>query len=320
MDQFVDTYIREIVEVASIDLGNSLDVSSTRWLRSPNEELLPEDSDLVFQIDGVRGHDDVVLLVSSVGFPNTVGEALEKAAQVGMQVDVEVGAHISTPLYQGSYGARTYAVFKKIDHVSENRFVRLVEKSILTPAIVSWCQSLSSQTANFHHEGSSYQTYFEDPLRVLINDEKPPKRIRDFAARRLDDLTGQKGEMFTVVEHGDLWIGNVLFDRPNQWNVFASGQNFSVIDWGGALTDGYPCMDVIRFLMSTQKSVSGRSIALLDKYQETLGISNYDCSTYAMLSIGRLVQNFEYMPPSRFVSLCETTFKFLLDSGRIEEP
>lgn len=86
---------------------------------------------------------------------------------------------------------------------------------------------------------------------------------------------------------------------------------FSVIDWRGSRTNGYPCVDLARFCSSIYRNGSSKTDNLISSYIGGLGISKFEMSIYCLLSIGRLGANLDQFPKERFNSLCERLFEFL---------
>ena len=317
MKSEIDEYFLDIAGNVSLNLGNTLDLSTIRLVTPPAGKKLLEDSTHAFLIDGREASDDIVLLVSRKNFPEAVEADLARANSVRAQVDADVQSHISSPLFQGIYGTQTYAAFRRLEEISSSRIVRFVQKNIALPRVVAWSASLARQTKRHHLDDPDYDSLFVKPLEYLVSDSDCPRRLREFADQRLDDLTRVKADLWTVVEHGDFGIGNVLFERGKVTNVLTSSRNFIVIDWRGSRDDGYPCIDIIRLLSSVFRGGSRRPVVLLDRYQKQLDISDVDCVTYSALSFGRLLQNLDQFPRENFDRLCERTFDFFEASGKL---
>ena len=310
-----DESILEIAETISSSLGETLDISSLRWIPRPDGKEQIADSTLALMIDGKAASDDIVLLLSNERFPNVVHEDLARAKAVANLVDTNVGKHVAKPVYEGTFGSQTFAAFSRLSPISENRLMRLSQKHFAAPRIVSWSASLASQTQTRHDDSAAYKSYFIDPLEWINSDTQTPLRLRDFASFCLEELSKSKKDLWTTVEHGDFWIGNALFERGLISQLGFTPHRFTVVDWRGSRDDGYPCADVIRLIASIYKTGSKRSDMLLRQYQNQLNLSNFDVALYATLSLGRLSKNLDHFPRDRFNVLCEKTFDFLQTRG-----
>ncbi len=80
MQSEIEGYIRQIAENVSRELGDTLDVSTLRWIRPPDGGKLV-DSTLPFFVDGRNARDNIVLLVSNQAFPDAVAEDMERFRQ-----------------------------------------------------------------------------------------------------------------------------------------------------------------------------------------------------------------------------------------------
>ena len=242
-----EAYIIEMVEQSSQALGGTLDVSSTRWINPPAGKDQVKDAGMAFYIDGNRRVDDAVLLVSNPNFGHTVSADVECARQVAIQVDQKVGKHISRPIYEGRFGNQTYAIFSRLSPISGNKIVRRLQKPAIVRKVAPWLASLADQTRQENHDALDHDRLFVKPLIDLSRDEDISGNIRDFAKEILVHVEKDKPNLFTIVQHGDFWIGNVFFERRIFENINPVIGDFSVIDWRGMRLDGYPCVDLVRF-------------------------------------------------------------------------
>ncbi len=315
MTKVLERALLEITEIVSLELGGALDVSSMRRIVRPNDEEPLGDSTFALLVDGKSAADNIVLLVSNAEYSNTVSVDLARASSVAKLVDSDVGGHIVKPLLSGAYEGQAYAAFSRLHLMSENRFLRFYEKNIAAPKIISWCTSLAKQTQKRLNSDQYYNTRFIEPLEWLRSDSECPAQIQNLAHMCLEDVTNSKRDLWTSVEHGDLWIGNILFEYRSRFFPSIHPDKFHVIDWRGSKDDGYPCIDAIRFLLSIYKFDNPHSISLFRSYTEKLCISNFEVSIYSMLSLGCLSRNLDLFPREHFYGLCEMIYEFLQTRG-----
>ena len=247
-----DDYLLDIAKEIDEKLGSKLDLSSTRWINPAGAATGSVDATLALFVDGKKRYDDIALLVANPNFPNTVAEDAARAFQVSSQVNEFVARHVATPLVQGAYGSQSYVALRRLDVVANNKFLRGIQKNVVAPKIVSWVAELGIQTRCEVSKKSEIETHVFDPLNSAIANRANASVFRKQAEACSNTLAKQENRSFwKCVEHGDFWLGNVLFERRIlDWATSKEG-GFTVIDWRGSQDDGYPCADNLRFLQSS---------------------------------------------------------------------
>lgn len=315
MNREIAQDIFDIVGSVSEALGNTLNVSSLRTIARPDGKEDVKDATLAFFVDGKARVDDIVLLLSNPVFPDTVMEDVDKASAIRELLDPEIAQHINRPQKVGTYGQQSYAVYARLDTVSDNKFIRIPQRHRVAPDIVSWSARLAAQTRISRKGTPDFAGYFIDPLQSILEDSDAPEDFRALAGQCLDFVSSADRDFFTTVEHGDFWIGNVLFERKMFSGLSPILGDFFVIDWRGARLDGYPCKDVVRFCRSLYGAESPRSGALVKSYREALGLCPFEMGLYCILSLGRLGANLEFFPRPRYYALVQETILFLRAHG-----
>lgn len=316
MQTAIEKDVSVIAREVSRELDNALDLSTTRHIPQADHKEMLADSSLALQIDGKTSADDIVLLIASPAFPTTVKEDAKAAQIVADRVSDRLSKHISKPLYQGDFDGQTFAAFGKLAPISENRVLRAVQKQVMAPRIVAWLAEMASETK--HVPMGAQDAYFREPLRALMSDQAVPKKLRDLAECLLKTYTqSPRDDLWVAVEHGDFWIGNVLFDRNSLFADTSETPGFTVIDWRGSYLDGYAGIDVTRFLISLFSPKSLTAKRLMNSYQTALGLSNTDMVLYCTLSLGRLLINLDQLPMRKFNAMSLQTLEFLEATGRM---
>lgn len=307
----VDAYVVEIAGEVSRALGDSLVLPSTRWISQPPGVGAVKDATLALYVDGKQTAQDIVLLISNPAFPDAVGDDVAQAREIAAQAGPDVARHIISPLCTGRFGPQSWAAFTRFSPVSTNRGVRLVQKTGVARRILPWLVGLAQDTRSHKAEPLAYEACFVAPLATLAEDADLPCDLRRVAQACRDRVLTQRPPLFTVAQHGDFWIGNIMFQRRPWPDLNPCLGDFHIIDWRGARPDGYPCTDATRFFSSLYKRNSSKSGAYLRQYQAQLEISDFDMTVYSLLGLGQLGQALDQFPKENYCLLCEETFSFL---------
>lgn len=306
-----EEYIIDIAERVSTELGNVLDVSTTRWIKRPIEKEQFKDATLAFYVDGKRRTNDVVLLISNYYFPDVVEADVARAREIALRVSQHVGRHIAAPICEGKYGNQTYATFSRLSSLSDFRLIRLFQKNNAAKIILPWLIDLAKETKEERGAPDEYENYFVHPLVTLCNDKLVSADVRNLASEYLEFVHNRKTELFTVVQHGDFWIGNVFFERRILPEINPTLGEFSVVDWRGSSLDGYPCIDFLRLCSSMFNIGSARNKELLAQYLDALEISQDEFRLYCLLALGRLGAELDQFPKEIYLRLCDRTSEFI---------
>ncbi len=289
-------------------LGEVLNVSSARPIGTPVGKAELEDASLAFYVDGKRRTDDIVLLLSSPQHPGTVAEDAALARSVASRTSPDVAQHIAVPLYEGSRQGRAFAAFSRLSPLSARRLPLLWQKRMASARVVPWLVDLAGQT---RESPAGYERHFMQPLRLLCEDRGLPGEVRRAAGRYLDFAGTFRPDLFTVTQHGDFWIGNILF-RRRVWQDFnPSVGDFTVIDWRGARSDGYPCVDLVSFAQSISRPGSLLGRRMVRRYQDGLNLTGAETALYCYLGLGKLAADLDRFPKELFVGLCSRVQDFV---------
>ena len=307
----LEAYLYDIAEQVSETIGGCLDVSTARWIPRPPDHQAVSDATLALYIDGKRARDDVVLLISSPSFPDTVGEDVVQAQSVAARLGPSVARHIVSPLCEGRAGRQSWAAFSRLSALSAYRMPRLFQKQAAAREILPWLSALAHNTKDHKADPSDYDACFIRPLEHLASRADLSSALRRFVDGCHKTVLKDRPDLFTVAEHGDFWIGNILFERRGLSRFDPRPGDFRVIDWRGARLEGYPCTDAIRFTASLRSKGFSRSDCFLHKYLKCLKISGSEMDVYCLASLGRLGEDLDQFPQGRYRQMCEVTFAFL---------
>lgn len=315
-----DSNIKGIVECVSQKLGDTLDRSTVRGLSRPAGKKHIADATIALFVDGHKSSDDIALLISNPNFSNAVAEDVDRAEEARIATSQEVGQHIVRPICQGRYEKQSYAAYRRLQPTSENKLISAIQRKMVSPKITSWLEALATDTKQTKTSEEEYVASFMQPLMAISGDTEAPKNIRSFSNTCLDYVGKARPNLFTVLEHGDFWIGNVLFEKPAFPLVSPFLGDLNVIDWGGSYDNGYPCADLVRFCSSIYRKKSSDVDRFILRYTTSLNISNFEMGVYCMLSLGKLRMNLELFPKDRYYFKCQKVIKFLDTYKLIETP
>lgn len=305
-----EEHIIDVVNHVSKELGDTLDVSTLRWVGRPATKGDVMDASQAFYVDGKRRSDDVVLLLSNESFGHTVAEDVARARAVAGRVDQTLRSHIIKPVYEGRVGNQTYALFSRLNPLSDYRIVRFLQKARASTRVAAWLTKLAQQTRKVSQEEAEYERLFLKPLESLAGDDDINPRIKAFARQSLEHIRKARPDLITIAQHGDFWSGNVLFERRflGDFNPFLG--RFSVIDWRGLWLDGYPGIDLVRFCLSIYKVGASRNNQLMSDYRAALDLSPHELRVYITIALGRLGQELDQFPKDRYCIMCDRIFGF----------
>lgn len=287
---------------------------ASRMCRILGEQILPEhleplgtrkaraDATAKVLVRGRHRDKLVVILYASPPSSNLVARGLDRASCVRVALGDILGQVVLQPVEVGEIHEYTYAVFPYCTPVQNQGVRGVIERAWLRPKLLRWLRAATKATCTPVAD-ADIEERFERPLKRLYEWDTLPDDLRATARSALDRLSIGAWRPSHVFTHFDLWHGNVLFApagslRPHIWE----GYRFVLIDWPGAIVNGYGIFDLLRIAMSFRLS-SSQIRAEVGEHCETLGCSLFDAWSHLMCALGYLALNLECFPPSRFVNL-----------------
>ena len=260
------------------------------------------------------GHDpdaDIVLLLSNPGYPGMVGRDVEQAASIAAALSPAATQRVAIPVSSGQVDGQTYAAFTRRVLPNSNRLKFWLYRHFVAPRIATWLTEVASDSRVDVVEAVDRERLFYEPLAALAEDSRMPEAVRSDVEESYAFVRRPEAALFTSVEHGDFWFGNVLVPRRSRlgWGPF-SGE-FHVIDWGGSRLDGYACIDVVRYALSLYRPGSRAAGRLLHLYCRALGISGEQARAFCYTSLAQLGFRLEEFPVSRYVELVRQVSGYL---------
>lgn len=213
------------------------------------------------------------VLISSESYPDTLLNNFHKAAAVGRLIGERSARHLLIPDIVDVSNGISYTNTKYYRQFKANFFLKFLQKRVVGALIVLWLIQVLKDTQRKLTERELRDKYVL-PLQQLkqqLATNHVHRMLIDEALGALKDGTWQPRVACT---HNDLWSGNVLVD-----GLF----DFKIIDWGGALLEGYPFYDFIRICHSFQ--LHRKMIAHLFKsYSRVIECENVSQAKYYLLA------------------------------------
>jgi Phosphotransferase enzyme family len=251
------------------------------------------DSKLVFLSEGEPGF---VVTVSPPEFPEVVAEECLKAAQMRARLG-DLSGPILEPLDAGRVQTSSYAVLPYRNPFSKRRGIRWMHRIWARHHVLEWLLQVTRGRS-----AACDASRYEAALETL--GESVPRDSPTAALLRAADGHLRSGRFApkTTPMHGDLWGGNVLRGT--------AATTFTLIDWRGSTTDGFPLFDLIRTAESF--ALSARALRLqLRRHRAALGCQVADLPLYLLGALGHYAAHLGEMSPVLFRTMadgCATRF------------
>lgn len=275
MDAITDAdYISQLIGERLIDRGLlQAPVSLQRYSQGAG---VP-DSKIVFLSKGKHG---LVVTISPALFPEIVAEEWLKAAQMRSHLG-ELGAPILEPLDAGRIQAVSYVVVPYREPLSRLRGLRWLDRIRIRHHLLAWLLQVARRST------VCALSRYEGALKALwdaLPADSPAAALLRTAEKRL--ISGSFAPRTTPM-HGDLWKGNVLH---------GSGSTpFTLVDWRGSETHGFPVFDLVRAARSF--GLSSRLLRReLQLHQAALGCQVEDLPLYLLAALGHYAARRGEMP------------------------
>ncbi len=253
------------------------------------------------------------LIVSNPKFPLTVSDAISRLQDARSILGSRTQNVVEMPIHYGYWEGVSYALWLYSRPLSKNRFYLYAQKRLLIPKMANWLSSVAEETIQKDLTFEDLRNNFIEPLEILIAQPElgaTLSRVGQIAIRR---ITAGDFRPVHVLQHGDLWRGNVLIEGPMEL-LNPLGDGFIVIDWGGARVSGYPFIDLLRFVMSFNLSPK-KTAHHMNSMRNIIRCEPEDVVSYVVCSFGKLYQELNNFPRQNFINLCESAIRHLVAAG-----
>lgn len=302
--------LREIADYSASKLQGRINAGTLRSLIKPTTEARVADATNTYYIDGLTRSDDCVLLVSPPDFPDIVGASAKAALAARALLDGDLGTRVCAPILVDHWQGQSFAIYPRLHAFSQNRMLLHGQKRRAAAAILRWLSDVIEATAVEQTLAAEIEARFVRPLQQLIHDNDIPAAVRASARLSLAAVEAGRVRTFTCLQHGDFWFGNIMFDRSSVPGIAPFVQRFKVIDWGSSRTDGYPGIDLVRFLLSAF-GPGAHSVHCLERQCNSARSSLADMAVACLCALGRLGIELDEFPKRNFVGMVGEIHGFL---------
>jgi hypothetical protein len=312
-----EEHIIDIVEACSSRLEGVLEIGSVRPIGRPSFKGGVADATQAFFVDGASRRDDCVLILSNPQFPEMVDQAVTKAKDARVRLGPQLGEVVCTPLVNGRWEGRSYAVYSRLEGFSSNRYLRRLQVVSSERGIFDWLVNVFHHTREECAEREDRHQNFLKPLQTLSGDEDLSSLVRASTATLEGEVSHGRARAFKCLQHGDFWHGNVLFSRGPIAALSPIQKNFHVIDWAGSRLSGYPGIDALRFAISAfgQGSFASKKVR---NFVRLVDLSDVEFSLSCFCALGWLASNLNEFPKDRFNKMASGIADFLVEHDFIK--
>jgi hypothetical protein len=284
-------------------------LASTNGIGSiaPFHKKVAERDDLAV-LDGVekllvRGADKrpaAVVLVSSPQAPGLVARGMQRAREAKMLLGPQLGQVILSPLCEGDVAGLTYTVLPYCKPLSNSKLRAMMQRRRLRPVVLTWLRDATALTAA-EPSSDRVEASFGQPLRRLAGDAELPSELRALGRDASARLESGGFSPRHVLMHNDLWLGNILIDDRNVTGRAGRAweERFVIIDWPGAVIEGYGFYDLLRFAQTIK--LAGDSLRReVRAHCGILGCEPRDARSHLAAALGCLLIHLEHFPKPAF--------------------
>jgi len=246
-------------------------------------------------------------MVSNEANPHLMGRGAENAASAKALLGSELGAVILEPLASGYSHGLSYVLWPWQSPLSDRRVLRYVQRMALRPRVFRWLREAAAHT-RAELAGEDARNLFEIPLASMSGDDRFPQEMRMTAERGLERLRIDAWHPMAGLHHGDFVLENLLLARRAE-GAATSPHGFYVIDWGGAVMQGYPFLDT--FTLTRTARASDRALRReAGIFCRAFACEPPDILCYLLAGIAARGMDLEFFPEERFLRGATRAFAY----------
>lgn len=249
-----------------------------------------------------------LMVVSSPVDPGATERAVSVARNVRARLGPDIGSVVLEPLASGSVAERSFVLWPFHRQLSTSRAAKLVHGVRLYPRVLRWLFDVARHTAQVVPEPARERMYGAT-LRAIASEREFPAKMRAAAEIALGALGAKTWVPRSVLEHNDLWSGNILLPHAGS-DPEQHPRGMIVIDWEGARFEGYPALDLVRFAMSVNLPRPWLRLELA-KLRGLLQCELSELLSYTLAALGAMGQDLGYFPVERYRALAVEAFDTL---------
>lgn len=286
------------------DVAEALGDASLRAAPFGRTGLVADNVTRIAVRSGEKGSPLAVAIVSSEIDPGAATERAKREAEAAAALGPIAGAAVLRALRTGETEGVTYALYRWARPMARTGVRAALEARLVGPALLRWLREAVANTQSPGEAGA-----FEAALRHASASDDYPEGLRRAAIDALGRVTAGSWAPRHVLDHNDLWKGNVLL-RPAGDGPYP----FYVIDWPGANPRGFGYYDLIRLARSL-----GLGRARLRREAEAhagaLGEDRWCAGARLSAALGRVGLHAGHMPRERVRMIASNCWEQATRSG-----
>jgi|tagenome__1003787_1003787.scaffolds.fasta_scaffold20958280_2 hypothetical protein len=261
------------------------------------------DSPTKSYISDQSGKKKAILFVSNEVNPDFVQRSVRNSVGAKKILDKDLGSVILTPIASGIYENLSYSIWPLQRDISRKFIFRRLQTFLVTPRVFNWLEAVSRQTLCTEIELDMKKAIYLQPLAKTGDQKRYPDNLRRLAVNALAHVQTGSLRPVTVLQHSDLWLGNVLLPRKETATA-RDRYGFYLIDWGGANLAGIPFLDLINFADSVRLNHT-RLKRELARHCRLLQCTLADAMLYLIVALANIGTRLEHFPECRYLEKCD---------------
>lgn len=249
-------------------------------------------------VDG-RGVPRAMVFVSSERSPGLVERGAERAAGARLMLGDEAGAGVLVAMRHGWVEGVSIAMYPWRLEIGGRWLLSRVRRPLVREWVLGWLRGVV-RACGARLDGEASDGVGESLRRLAGVAGLSSDMVVD-VERSLERLELGSWRPRRVLDHNDLWPGNVMLNRDHRSRSLGPSR-YAVIDWAGANPRGFGFFDLVRASRGFGAS-SGRLGAEVGFHAATLGIERPDALSQLLASMAWLHDHIEDFPIERFVSM-----------------
>ncbi len=300
----------QLTELHSSLLETLRDRRFSKVLPLESKELrdrVPDNPTKTYVMDS-EGRRVGVLIISNSVNPRLVATSVAKTREAKQALGEKAGSVVLEPVEDGGFSGLSFALWPLRRDLSSSRIVRYIERRRVRPKVLRWLETATRNTFCPDVGSELTQSLYTVPLKKMSENRRLSTGLRSAATRGLERLTAGRLAPVAVLQHSDLWLGNILLPLKGGARTRPDALGFTVIDWPGATLTGHPFFDLLRFGESSR--ISSRWMrSEIELHCRIVGCEPTEAVYYLAAALGIIGMNLEHFPESRYLEMCQRVFE-----------